>query len=284
MLVLLAADGTRLDAGSVGLALTRRWADAGAQALFVDADTDGTRLARRLGQVAFADYSPAARGLPSLIVAREPLTLRLLADHCYSLDTAAGSLWALFAPSHPDGGEHAAQWLAERAGDLATVGRERAVLVASRFSNGADLFASAPWSAAVLVVLAAVPSADAAKGLAALCRDARLSSSRCPHRALIVEGDTALSDEVLAIETGMHVAGRLPLVDDETVLRLRGGRRERAFLNSLDEIAERLLSYAIRVASAARETQPVPHPVPIAEARPLANGVPSEQEASSGVA
>ena len=191
MLVLLAADGTRLDAGSVGLALTRRWADAGAPALFVDADTDGTRLAGRLGQVAFADYSPAARGLPSLIVAREPLTLRLLADHCYSLDTAAGSLWALFAPSHPDGGKHAAQWLAERIDDLATVGRERAVLVASRFPDGAELFASAPWSAAVLVVLAAVPAADAAKELAALCRDTRLSSSRCPHRALIVEGDTA---------------------------------------------------------------------------------------------
>ena len=47
MLVLLAADGTRLDAGAVALALARRWSDAGQQVLFVDADTSGSRLARR---------------------------------------------------------------------------------------------------------------------------------------------------------------------------------------------------------------------------------------------
>ena len=136
MLTLLAAEGTRLDAGSVGLALSRRWSDAGDRVLFVDADASGSRLAERFGEAVRAEYSPAVRGLPSLIVAREPLTLKLLADHCYSLDASAGLLWALFAPYHPAGAQYAARWLGEHADDLRAVDRERSVdrvrLVAQR--------------------------------------------------------------------------------------------------------------------------------------------------------
>ncbi|MXZ96980.1 MAG: hypothetical protein F4Y99_13760 [Acidimicrobiaceae bacterium] len=249
MLVLLAAEGARLDAGAVGLALARRRSEAGEQALFVDADTTGSRLARRLGEVAHADYSPAARGLPSLMVARQPMTLRLLAEHCYSLDAGAGSLWALFAPFHPDGGEHAAAWLAEQTGELASVDRERSVIVASSFPAGARRLAPAVQAGAVLVLLAPVESVEAAEALGALCRGFDLSGRRCPHRALIVEGDCPLGDDEVGAATGMHVAGRVPVVDEERMLRLGGGRRDRALVRSVDEIAGRLLSYSRLVAS-----------------------------------
>ena len=249
MLVLLAAEGARLDAGSVGLALARRWSEAGEQALFVDADTTGSRLARRLGEVAHADYSPAARGLPSLMVAREPLTLRLLADHCYSLDAGAGSLWALLAPFHPEGGKHAAAWLAEHAGALAAVDRERSVIVASSFPAGARALAPVLRAGAVLVLLAPVESVEAAKALWELRRDFDLSGHAVPHRALIVEGDCPLGDDELGPETGLNVAGRVPVVEDERVLRLGGGRRERALVRSVDEIAGRLLSFSRHIAA-----------------------------------
>ena len=249
MLVLLAAEDARLDAGSVGLALARRWSEAGEQALFVDADTTGSRLARRLGEVAHADYSPAARGLPSLMVAREPLTQRLLADHCYSLTGGAGSLWALFAPFHPEGGQHGAAWLAEHADEFAGVDRERAVILASSFPAGARRLAPAVRAGAVLVLLAPVESVEAAKALWALCRGFDLSSRQCPHRALIVEGDCPLGDDEVGATTGMHVAGRVSVVDEERMLRLGGGRRDRALVRSVDEIAGRLLSYSRLVAS-----------------------------------
>ena len=297
MLVLLAAEGARLDAGSLGLALARRWSGAGEQALFVDADATGSRLARRLGEVAHADYSPAARGLPSLMVAREPLTLRLLADHCYSLDAGAGSLWALFAPFHHEGGKHAAAWLAEHAGELAAVDRERSVIVASSFPAGARRLAPALRAGAVLVLLAPVESAEAAKALWELCRDFDLSGQRCPHRALIVEGDCPLGDDELAVEAGMHVAGRVPLVDDERVLRLGGGRRERALVRSIEEIAGRLLSFARSVASppgapllaGAPEAQVEalgeledPQRAVAANGAPASNGAPGENGAPAG--
>ncbi|WP_419864200.1 hypothetical protein [Candidatus Poriferisodalis sp.] len=259
MLVLIAAPSARLDAGSVGLALARKWADTDAPVLFVDADTAGTRLAQRFGDIAFADFSPADRGLPSLIAARDSLTLRLLADHCYSLDTAAGSLWALFAPSHPDGGVLAAQWLAERTGDLAAVDRERSIVLSSWLSHGAARLTPLVPSNAVLVVLAPVAALRDAHALGALLAEFGLTPPRCPHRALIVEGHTGLTDEVLAAETGLHVAGRLQVVDDETVLRLRGGRRERAFLRGIDDMAARLLSYSRQVA-AAQQAVPAARP------------------------
>lgn len=241
MLVLLASDGARLDAGAVGLALARRWSDAGQRVLFADADTSGSRLARRLGEVEHADYSPAVRGLPSLIVARKPLTLRLLAEHCYSLDTASGSLWALFAPFHPGGGSHAARWLAERADDLAAIDRERRVVVSSSLRSAGRL-GPLLQAAPVVVVVAPVESAEQAKELWTQCRDADLMGFGRGHRVLVVAGDSALSNDDLGAETTMPVAGRLPVIDDDSVLRLKGGRRDRAFAKRLDSIAGRLLS------------------------------------------
>ena len=240
MLTLLAAEGTRLDAGSVGLALSRRWSDAGDRVLFVDADTSGSRLAERFGEAVRAEYSPAVRGLPSLIVAREPLTLRLLADHCYSLDASGGLLWALFAPYHPAGAQYAARWLGEHAGDLMAVDRERSVVVSASLRNAADSLEPLLEAVPVVVVLAAVESADAAKALWTQCRDAGLMSFGRRHRLLIVEGSSKLDDDEIHAESGLRVAGRLPVLDDDKILRLQGGRRERAFAAVLDKIIARI--------------------------------------------
>ena len=240
MLALVAAQGTLLDAGSVGLALSRRWSDAGDRVLFVDADTSGSRLAERFGEAARAEYSPAVRGLPSLIVAREQLTLRLLADHCYSLDTSGGSLWALFAPYHQAGAQQAARWLGEHADDLIAVGRDRSVVVSTSLRSGADGLEPLLRAVPVVVVLAAVESVDAAKGLWTLCRDAGLMGFARRHRLLIVEGSSPLDDDEIHAESGLRVAGRLPVLDDDKILRPHIGRRERAFASVLDEIAARI--------------------------------------------
>ena len=240
MLALLAAEGTRLDAGSVGLGLSRRWSDGGDPVLFVDADTSGSRLAERFGEAVRAEHSPAVRGMASLIVAREPLTLRLLADHCYSLDTSRGSLWALFAPYHPAGAQYAARWLGEHAEDLMAVDRERSVVVSASLRSAADSLEPLLGAVPVVVVLAAVESADAAKALWTLCRDAGLMSFARRHRLLIVEGSSPLGDDEIHAESGLRVAGRLPVLDDDKILRLQGGRRERAFASVLDKITARI--------------------------------------------
>ena len=257
VLVVLAADGARLDAGATGLALARRWSDAGSRVLFVDADTAGSRLARRLGEVEHADYSPTVRGLPSLMVARKPLTLRLLADHCYSLNTAAGSLWALFAPFHPAGGEHAARWLAERADGLAALERELRVVLSASLHSGRQHLRPVLQAAPVVAVVAPVESGEQAKDLWTRCRDAGLMEFERRQRVLVVEGDSPLDDDYIGAETGMRVAGRLPVIDDGRVLRLQGGRRDRAFGRSLDKVAGRLLALCTLDAAAAGET-PVP--------------------------
>ena len=264
MLAVLSADGTRFDAGALALALARRWSDSGQAVLFVDADTTGARLAERLSETEHADYCPAQRGLPSLIVSREPLTLRLLANHCYSLDTSAGSLWALFGPHHPAGAELAAQWLAGRSAELTEVGAQRGVVVSSSLPACAETLTPLLWASTVVVVVAAVETMEAARELWRLMRDLRLSGPRCRHRALIVEGDPAVGDDDIGVETGIRVAGRLPVVDDEVVLRRHGGRRERAFTSALDQIAGRLLAFSQLVESESRraDTARTPQVVP----------------------
>ena len=242
VLALVAAAGAQLDAGSVGLAIARRWSESGEAVLFVDAGAAGSALAQRLGEADRADYSPAVRGLPSLMVAREPITLRLLADHCYSLGTSHGSLWALLAPSHPAGAQRAAAWLDERAAGLRAVDVERRVVVSSSLSSGAGLIMPLLKAARVVVVLAPVESLDGAKALWEMCQGAGLQGFDRGLRMLIVEGDSPLSDDDIRVETGMPVAGRLPVVADDRVLRLQGGRRDRAFIKSLDRISSRLLA------------------------------------------
>ena len=236
MLAVLAPPGAGLDAGSVGLALARRWSESAGRALFVDVDTAGSRLAQRYGAATRAEYSPAVRGMPSLIVAREPLELKTLADHCYSLGDSQGSLWALFAPFNVQAGVYAAGWLTERAEALAAVDRYRSVVLAASLS-GASLLAPLLQSCAVAVVVAPVESRESAAALWSMCRDAGLMGFERGHRLLIVEGSSPLDDDEILAEAGMHVAGRIPAVEDERLLRPQGGRKERAVARALDEVA-----------------------------------------------
>lgn len=240
VLAVLDAGGSGLDAGSVGLALARRWSDAGGMVLFVDADPAGARLAERYGETARAAFSPATRGLPSLIVAREPLTLRLLAEHCYSLDNGAGSLWALFAPARTAGAGRTALWLAEKAGDLAAVHRERRVVLASSLAAGPDRLGPLLEASAAALVLAGAGSREEAETVGARCRAAGLTGPSRRRRLLAVAGPSPLDDDEIRAATGLEVAARLQVLDDEQVLRGRPGRRERRFFTALDEIVARV--------------------------------------------
>jgi hypothetical protein len=270
----VAAGGAQLDAGSVGLAVARRWSESGEAVLFVDADPADSGLARRLGEADRAEYAPAVRGLPSLMVAREPVTLRLLADHCYSLGASEGSLWALLAPSHPAGARLAAAWLGESAAALRAIDVARRVVVSSSLPDAADPVVALLRAARIVAVLAPVESADAAQALWRACRDAGLHGFDRGLRVLVVEGDSPLRDDDLRAETGMLVAGRLPAVDDYRLLRLQGGRRDRTLIKSLDKVSARLLE-ATRIDAArgagpgrdpAAQTPPQPetaHPSPV---------------------
>ena len=238
VLALVGGGRTQLDAGSVALALARRWAAAGDRVLFIDGDTTGSRLAERLGSADGAEYSPAVRGLPTLIVAREQLTLRLLADHCYSLGGPDGSLWALFAPSSPAGGTFAARWLADHSDDIKAIDRDRGVIVSSHLDADQEHLAPLLKEAQVVAVLASIRSIEDAKHLRVLSEQAGLMGFERTHRILILDGTCPLSEDEVHIASGFRVAGKLPPLEDEKVLRLQGGRRERAFAGVLDEIAE----------------------------------------------
>ena len=239
MLALIGAGRTRLDPGSVGLALARRWAAAGDGVLFIDGDTTGSRLAERLGAAEASDFSPAARGMPTLIVARQQLTLRLIADHCYSLEGSDSSLWALFAPFSPDGGKLAARWLADHSGDIKMIDRERSIILSSRLAAANEHLTPLLNDAQVVVVLASIRSTNDARRLRTSSQQAGLMRFERTHRLLILEGACPLSEDEIHLESGFRVAGRLPLLEDERVLRTQGGRRERAFAGVLDEVAAR---------------------------------------------
>ena len=118
--------------------------------------------------------------------------------------------------------------------------RERSVVVSASLRNAGDSLEPLLRAVPVVVVLAAVESADAAKGLWTLCRDAGLMSFARRHRLLIVEGSSPLDDDEIHAESGLRVAGRLPVLDDDKILRLQGGRRERAFAAVLDKITARI--------------------------------------------
>ena len=242
MLALLATSGTRLDAGAIGLALARVWSDAGEKVLFVDADTTGARLAERLGAAERARYAPATRGLPSLVAGRQPLTLESVAPHCYSM--AGGLLWTLFGPFHPDGGAHAAGWLAARSGEMEAIDSQRTVVLATSIRTGGTAVDPLLRAANVVVLLSPVSTGEQADKLGELLRDAALTGSGRGHRVLLVEGDSPLDDDEIRAAAGVRVIGRLPVIDDDRVLRIQSWRKEKTFARHLNEVADRLRSLA----------------------------------------
>ena len=258
MLALVTANGARLDAGSVGLAIARSWSDDGRQVLFVDGDTTGSRLAARFGEATRAAYSPAERGLPSLMAARRPLTHKLLVEHCYSLDAPPGSLWSLFAPFHPAGAAHAAGWLAERRQRVAELTRAHSVIVTSPGLEADDPLLPLLRLARAVVFLAPVATPEQATALGELRDRTGLARVTLQHQLLAVEGTTTIADKTLRAASGLHVVGRLPALEDERILRLQNTRRERAFIRDVQQLAARLLGLmdvdttATRPAGAAR--------------------------------
>lgn len=240
MLGIVAVGGPGVDAGSVGLLMARRLGAAGRPTLLIDASTGGPGLAGRLGAVMQTEFFPAERGLPTLIAAREPLTLESMARHCYRLDGADGLRWALFAPGHPDGAKHAVRWLSERVGELAEVDRQRSIVVACSAGDHDDLL---PLLKAMprLVLLASARTREDAEALRLWCERSGLfdhSLSRAePRRAvLIAVGPTVLEDDEIEAVAKLPVAGRLPEIDDSKLLRMPGGRRGRELVQELDQV------------------------------------------------
>ena len=279
MLGIVSANGARLSAGSMGLALGQRWSESGERVLLIDVDTATPALAERFGAATRAEYSPETRGLPSLIAAREPLTLKSLAEHCYSLDSKEGSRWALFGPSHPGGARYASQWLAERSNELAEIDRQRNIIVTTSLQSGDEsqnlLFKALP----TIVVIAPVRSRNEAMALRSLCQEAGLlhdnNGGNGQKQVLFIEGEsTGIGDNEAMGLTGIYVEGRLPLIDDDKLLRLQGSRKDKAFMREFDHISGYLLQLSGRDVELGRGASPSDSPAQAAVAGPsFAGGI-----------
>ena len=236
MLVVVGGDRTRLDTGSLALALARRLSESGRRVLFVDADATGSRLAARCGPAIGASFSPAARGLPTLIAARDPLAAEALAAHCYSLSAGPESLWMLFAPESAAGGRFAAGWLAERVADLRELHRTREVVVSVPSWQHHEAVLPLLRNASVLIHHQRIANEGAAEALARWSGSAGLPTAGNGRSVLLVEADSPLEDARQQMITGMWVVGRVPFLADEKVLRMRFRGRDRAFGASLDAV------------------------------------------------
>ena len=273
MLGIVAANGAHISAGSMGLALARRWTESGQRVLLIDVDTAAPSLAERFGAAVRAEYSPETRGLPSLIAAREPLTLKSLADHCYSLESKDGSRWALFGPSHPGGARHAAQWLAERSNELAEIDRERSIIVTLSLSAGEQPQSELLKALPKLVFLAPVGNREEAQMLRSLCHNAGLleddNGAAAQKRVLFIEGESAEvgDNEAMGI-TGIYVEGRLPTIEDDKLLRLQGSRKDKTFMREFDHISGYLMQLS------GQDVGPIREPSPLAPPAPAATGSP----------
>jgi len=261
-------------AGSVGFLLAGRLGGEGAPVALIDADTVGAALHERLGESVRRTFSPAERGLPSLIASREELTLQLLADHSYSIDTAASGaswsirlgqssrrtpspadggpaprgaavpLWVLFGPQSREGGRLAVQWLAEHFGALARIDSVRRVVVSVALTATDTAMAALLGRIPAAVVISPVETGESLRGLRAELGAAGLldggpaavPGERRPV-GLVVEGETSVAHDVISSELGLDVVGSLPATEDYRVLRAARSRR-------LSSSGERLMRFA----------------------------------------
>ena len=247
MLGIVSAPGAGLDAGSVGLLMARRWSAAGQETILIDAGTADGALARRLGSAMQSEYLPAERGLPSLIAAREPLTLKLMADHCYSLDGAAGLRWVLFAPGHPDGAKHAVRWLSERASELMAIDRERSIVISCSLGDDEDDLLPLLKVMPRLLLLAPARTGEDAEALQLWCErrgllDDSHSGAAPQHVYVAIVGPTALQDDEIEAIARLPVAGHLPEVDDKKLLQMSRRRRDQALMREFDQVFELCLT------------------------------------------
>ena len=274
MLAVVTASRSSLMAGSVGFLLAGRLGGEGAPVALIDADTVGAALHERLGESVRRTFSPAERGLPSLIASREELTLQLLADHSYSIDTAASGaswsirlgqssrrtlspadggpaprgaavpLWVLFGPQSREGGRLAVQWLAEHFGALARIDSVRRVVVSVALTATDTAMAALLGRIPAAVVISPVETGESLRGLRAELGAAGLldggpaavPGERRPV-GLVVEGETSVAHDVISAELGLDVVGSLPATEDYRVLRAARSRR-------LSSSGERLMRFA----------------------------------------
>ncbi|MDE0133395.1 MAG: hypothetical protein OXM54_01020 [Acidimicrobiaceae bacterium] len=240
VIVVLSGPSARIRANSLGLAMSLTLGSQGESLLFVDADISGSRLAERYGEATRHEFSPVERGLPSIMVARSDLDAALLTQHCYSLDVEVGSLWALFGPASSKGGRVAARWLGERARELEGIDRDRTVVLAAPLLISGSPLEPLLKSAYVVVVTASIASESDARLLGRECRAAGMLGFERYQRLLVVEEPCPYSDDEVFELAGLRVAHRLKAIEDMTLLRRQGSRRDKATLSGIDELATRL--------------------------------------------
>ena len=234
VLVIAGGDLTRLDAGAVALALARRLGEGGRRLLFVDADVTGSMLARRCGAAIGASFSPAERGLPTLIAARDPLRADALAAHCYSIAGGAEPLWLLFAPESAAGGRFAAGWLAEHIDDLLAIDQQRRVVVSLPSWHSHDTLLPLLRNASLVIHFQRLESDQAAEAQALRLESIGLSGARAPQSVFLLEGEETSADGHPEVIREFRVVGRLPFVAEEKLLRMRFRGRDQTFAESLE--------------------------------------------------
>ncbi|MCY3950726.1 MAG: hypothetical protein OXF61_16220 [Acidimicrobiaceae bacterium] len=111
-----------IEAGALAVALAHGIAAAsGADVLIADADASGTRLGERVAAATRTLISPARRGLPTLVAARDGIRADLVERHCWVLPSrhaGAGRVLLCAAATHRDGAALTARWLADNAAAL----------------------------------------------------------------------------------------------------------------------------------------------------------------------
>ena len=113
-------------------------------------------------------------------------------------------------------------------------------MVATSLPGAGELMQPLLEACEVAILVAPVESPQAATALRMASRDAGLMAFERGHRLIVVEGSSPLDDDEIRIETGMHVAGRLPAIDEGRLLSLQNNRRDRPLLHEFDAVVERV--------------------------------------------
>ena len=251
LVVLVGSQESGHDSGSVAVAVARNWAAHGRDVLFVDADASGSALAHRLGQATRASFSPAIRGLPSLMAARRPLTAELLREHCWRLSAQGnGAVSLLLGPTSIAGARLAATWLSDCTASFLDANEDRHVVVSQTIplERGQEAFIRA---ASAVVLVAPAGSDEHFDTLCALGESLVAAAEHCSP-CLVIDGASERSFEQIRTSTGMHVAGQLDSVPEQVLLRNRPRRRDAKAAQLVDELAARV---AFLAAGDTRERQ-----------------------------
>ncbi|WP_419554127.1 hypothetical protein [Candidatus Poriferisodalis sp.] len=236
VLAVCAGGGTGYDIGSLAVASARSWAAGGREVLLVDADASGSGLAKRLSKATHKAFSPSERGMPSLIAARRGIEADSLREHCWTLEVGGGSLWALFAPTHPSGARRSARWLADHAGELAALRAHRWVVV-SLPGLPDEIHVELLERASVTAIASQVSDASQLMALRQAADKYAAGGWQRSNARLIIEGQAGISDAIIDAETGIAVVGRLGQVRDSALLGGRARLGDRRVLAAIDKIA-----------------------------------------------